>query len=442
LIIYFYKYIHLHISTVGYGTAAVALSYQNSSRTNCSLQTILASLEALSGTLFAGVCGAILFGKVLRILSHAQVIFSDPILIRYGKGVRADNNDTECASSTTQEQQQLPFPVLEFRIVNRLNDEDGGEIVDASVQIVAKIDHEDKVLDTGISSGSIDFDNNNNNNNDNNNNIDSECERQQDDNRIEGVAGDDISAHTIVGQMGKLFLEKIRQRQKSGTIISQSWHGGGGGNSAPFFASDSTAPCDTFDPNIETNISKSHHPYNKLFASMPPVFNNNTIPSRNNQAASDNKETSMIGKEDVPIHDIRSPLKRAITRQTSTSFVSGTASMNISTRNSLLLRSVMTANTTSKQTTMSHQQYYKINVESPEHPFFKRVWMVRHILDGHSPIVKHRVKMAIKRNNGCWPYNRFNTYTDIIDSLHFNHIIVSLNGVSNVSASTVYAQKI
>ena len=74
---------------------------------------------------------AILFGKVLRIQSHAQVIFSDPIVIRYGSGVQGDDADNE---EHEEESHKTPCPVLEFRIVNRLFNEVGGEIMDGKFQ--------------------------------------------------------------------------------------------------------------------------------------------------------------------------------------------------------------------------------------------------------------------------------------------------------------------
>jgi hypothetical protein len=82
-----------------------------------------------------------------------------------------------------------------------------------------------------------------------------------------------------------------------------------------------------------------------------------------------------------------------------------------------------------------------MNIEAGEHPFFKRVWLARHVLDDSSPILKPRVRRQIRRNRGYWP-EKLNTYAAIRDSLQFNQILVSLNGVSNVSASDVYAQKI
>lgn len=64
---------------------------------------------------------------MLRIQSHAQVIFSDPIVIRYGAGVHGDDGEQ---AGQEEETTKTPCPVLEFRIVNRLFNEVGGEIMD------------------------------------------------------------------------------------------------------------------------------------------------------------------------------------------------------------------------------------------------------------------------------------------------------------------------
>ena len=90
---------------------------------------------------------------------------------------------------------------------------------------------------------------------------------------------------------------------------------------------------------------------------------------------------------------------------------------------------------------VSKHVFSKMLIEASDHPFFKRVWLARHVLDEHSPILKPRVRRLIRKNGGVWP-ERLNNYAGIRDSLRFNQILVSLNGVSNVSASAVYAQKI
>lgn len=125
-------------STVGYGSTYPALSHQNSNRSNCFFINFICALESLLGVLYSGFCGAILFGKVLRIQSHAQCVFSDPLVIRYGPGVRNEGEANPYDSSDEDTGRGNPCPVLEFRIVNRLFNEVGGEIMDATLNVVAK----------------------------------------------------------------------------------------------------------------------------------------------------------------------------------------------------------------------------------------------------------------------------------------------------------------
>ena len=123
----------------GYGSTYPALGYQNDNPTNCFFINFICSLEALIGVLYSGFCGAILFGKVLRIQSHAQVTFSDPIVVRYGPGLKESNDRTGSDDEDDHEHHhdaeavdKMPCPVLEFRIVNRLYGEPGGEIMDGA----------------------------------------------------------------------------------------------------------------------------------------------------------------------------------------------------------------------------------------------------------------------------------------------------------------------
>ena len=81
------------------------------------------------GVIYVGFIGAIIFGKVLRIHSRAQVEFSNPIVVRYGSGIANDFQISEDG--------MIPCPVLEFRVVNKMYDEVGGEIMDANMNCVA-----------------------------------------------------------------------------------------------------------------------------------------------------------------------------------------------------------------------------------------------------------------------------------------------------------------
>jgi hypothetical protein len=114
--------------------------------------TIVCATEGFVGVLFASMCSAVFFAKVSRIQSFAQVDFSDVVCIRYGIGIKDDDEThmgvshrkfTEESSSVLHDDHvdtKFPCPILEFRLVNRMHSVPGGEIVDARVNVVASID--------------------------------------------------------------------------------------------------------------------------------------------------------------------------------------------------------------------------------------------------------------------------------------------------------------
>lgn len=132
-------------ATVGYGAIYAAIP---TTPGHCVGMSIVCATEGFVGVLFASMCSAVFFAKVSRIQSFAQVDFSDVICVRYGYGVKDDEDALLSTSRRTdtedmQDQQEvvkLPCPILEFRLVNRMHNISGGEIVDSRVNVVASID--------------------------------------------------------------------------------------------------------------------------------------------------------------------------------------------------------------------------------------------------------------------------------------------------------------
>lgn len=88
-----------------------------------------------------------------------------------------------------------------------------------------------------------------------------------------------------------------------------------------------------------------------------------------------------------------------------------------------------------------HKIFSKLEVESPDHPFFKRAWTACHKLDKYSPLLKTSAREAIKNNGGFWP-PELNTAEGVRSSIQFDQILVSFSGTSNADANSVYAQKV
>eukprot|EP00977_Amphora_coffeiformis_P024673 scaffold16630_cov177-Amphora_coffeaeformis.AAC.6 len=320
-------------STVGYGSTYPALGYQNESPTNCFFINFICSLESLIGVLYSGFCGGrslnvwtlFVIVTVLRIQSHAQVIFSDPIVIRYGPGVKSPDGEES-------DEDKSPCPVLEFRLVNRLFNEVGGEIMDGTyairnVMLIVRPDDRSDELRCFL------------------------------DARTQPAATLNVVANVDAVDSDPLGL-----------------------SSNPAYSSNMSASVDT-----STSDSGSNRSTTDSYRSDGSRFVKNFINGwgRGNQTF------------------LEDPTSRLVTKHI----------------------------------------FSKMTVEAGDHPFFKRVWLARHVLDEHSPIVVPRVRRQIRKNGGAWP-DRLNTHETIRESINFNQILVSLNGVSNVSASDVYAQKI
>jgi len=306
-------------STVGYGNTYPALSHENTDPANCVLITFICSLEAFLGVLYSGFCGAILFGKVLRIQSHAQVIFSDPIIVKYGSGMEEHSDESGFLGNDDEDRKdKIPCPVLEFGIVNRLFGETGGEIIDASLNVVANVNARD---------------------------------------------ADPVLKDALDAKQRSKHLRKFNFQ---------------GGQHDSFIMSDTMSDDDTTSGRMSLDSKQS----------------------------------------------------RRHKRSTTSTIL-----------DSIIKRQHLTVDEDPSSSLINKRLFSKMEIEAPEHPYFKRRWVGRHVLNEDSPLVKPKVKRMIRKNKGFWPES-LNNYTAVRESIMFNQILVSLNGVSNLSASEVYAQKI
>mmetsp|Transcript_16060 Transcript_16060/g.32083 ORF Transcript_16060/g.32083 Transcript_16060/m.32083 type:complete len:729 (+) Transcript_16060:122-2308(+) len=85
--------------------------------------------------------------------------------------------------------------------------------------------------------------------------------------------------------------------------------------------------------------------------------------------------------------------------------------------------------------------FSKLELDNSEHPFFKRCWTFRHTIDQNSPLLSNAARDTIMENGNKWPLE-WNNPESIRKAIHFNQIVVSFTGVSNISAASVYRQKV
>ena len=332
-------------STVGYGLVypgTSATMSENSTNNNCTGMGIITTMEAFVGILFSGFWGAICFAKLTRVSSFAQVSFSDAIIVKYGTGVTgvvdndeyeegsSDDDDPNLLSVNSYKQSKLPYPILEFRIANRLCSQKGGEIIDACLNIVASME-------------------------------------------------ESYATRTIRNGAG--MTPRIRRKGRRA--------------------------------RMSKHIRMQRDDYH------------------------DGRSHEELMKE-VNVKKAQEAAKAMVTAFTLDAAKSGTSLIRPGGNN----QEQQSHTKSSKQNTkpFPNQIFAKVNVESLEHPFFKRVWNVRHVLDVSSPLLKPEAKELIRINKGHWP-EELNSAAAVRASIYFDRILVSFSGTSNVDANSVYSQK-
>jgi hypothetical protein len=323
------------LSNQGYGLIYVAASTDPNitNFSSCNSLTVLVSFEAFIGLLFASMCGAIIFIKVARVQSFAQVIFSDPVCIRYGTGVRAENDDdgNDSGDGSDEGDGDIPCPVLEFRVANRMHSVAGGEIIDATIHVVASIDASQacKTL------------------------------RESTMGRRRGKKGK---------KGGRRSRGMIRRQDPSTRSMPAS--------SSGFFTRTPGKPAE-IHPLSRNRPNSSHFVHES---------------SVNEERPGDLRRTQSFDED---------PTGRLVPK-----------------------------------TILS-----KLDCETQDHPFFKRVWTLRHTLDHHSPLLKSAARAGVKQNRGFWP-PELNTAEGVRNSIQFEQLLVSMSGTSNADANSVYAHRV
>ena len=374
------------------------------------------------GVLFSSLCAALMFAKISRVQSFAQVTFSDPIVIRYGTGITTNDDDDDdddgagddggVARNKDRVATRIPCPVLEFRVFNRLASVHGGEIIDATLNMVASIDatqadislqnrnsrgkrrkkHKGQVRNrhapqSPARSVSSPLPNNNERI------ISDPSEQSLADNSDGRVPTAGVMRDPPVNVLGRGPAQATQQhicrqsiRLQSGTIQpgqlrpgQRNPFGRGGRFGSKYRGHGSHWP---------VRVSHGHYQ-----GTCHDIQDSNSVLFQNLRHVS-LRDKSLQAFEEDP---------------------SG----------KLIPKKILS----------------KLEVESPDHPFFRRVWLVRHKLDSNSLLLKPYVRLLVERNGGYWP-SELNNYESIRASLEFDQILVSLSGTSNADANNVYAQHV
>lgn len=382
-------------STVGYGSVYPALSNQNNDNASCAFISAVTSFEALIGILYTGFCGAVLFAKVLNIRNVAMVAFSDPIVIRYGSGVEN--------TRLLLENEHLLDDISKSGTHKHHHNHDTDE------------PHENKglpcpVLEFRIANLVWDKPNGVY--------IDAKINvvANVDANDVDPSLRDALDPDTRWKKTISSVMHKIRRKPNTGSTTSfsetttettdtsthsdpasQSTTSDFGQQQSSLESSESS---DFYDMYASIHGSAGgadehddHHHHHWRLLHMPKLFHRQLSLDSDNQSPPDHHEHRVVIDDD--------PSSKLVTKRI----------------------------------------FSKMHLESTDHPYFKRVWLARHILDEHSPVLTPKARRMIRRNHGHWPAE-LDSFEAVRNSLKFNQIIVSFQGVCNATATTVYCQKI
>eukprot|EP01082_Thalassiosira_pseudonana_P005368 g4885.t1.1.5e174189.1.5e1746aa g4885 g4885.t1 contig18:143832-145698(-) len=101
-------------TTVGYGMSYTSTANDLVDSTGatkaheCAYVVLICNTEAFLGLLFAGMCAAILFGKINRVQSHAKIVFANAVCLQYEEvGVEGEVDEDDNETEENEEEEEL-----------------------------------------------------------------------------------------------------------------------------------------------------------------------------------------------------------------------------------------------------------------------------------------------------------------------------------------------
>lgn len=371
-----------------------------------------------SMSLFHAVTGAIIFGKVARIQSVAQVLFSHPICVRYGTGVMqvagkdgddgAKGDDDDDDEDDDEAKLDLPCPILEFRLVNELSNYKGGEILDASVNVVATT-----LAEKDESSSSRDW------------------ASKSSAGIMEKMGKAAVKATTGVAKVsGKAAVMSGKAAMKAGATATKVTSkvvktGGAGLMGASKRAGQATG-------SIVQRLNQSIVSAGRSSDFLSSPLSSHSIPE-------DNETVDSVTPPVISDAQLEKEIEKEVEHRLAEKIREEEQKLGIITALEAQQNNVVVDEGDSKIAPL--RIFHKLEIETDSHPFFRRVWNIRHVLDAKSPLLSAKARKMIEQNNGYWP-EELNDHAEVRKHLHFRELIVNFSGTANVSGSSVYAQKV
>jgi hypothetical protein len=446
----------------GYGLIYPATSATNTDTQkigSCALITMLTAFESFVGVVYASLCAALMFAKVGRVQSFAQLTFSDPMVIRYGKALMTTDgspddddydDDDNCHTSgdgmIVMNDQRIPCPVLEFRIFNRLDSITGGEIMDATLNMTACIDvsQADALL------------------------------MAQAGRRKKGKKGKKKGPSTRkridTSQLQTRASNSVRTDRSLPSESMESLEGKSENDSCSARDNLPSSMQDRLEPGIaQRHVSvagrdaplpiKKHAPrradsgnlnlrtrYSLQPQQLTPTQTHGQSSTVRNRPLHHSNTSSMYFRSDGKRTSIMDRIRVSSfgwrrEKQDSYNVFSGRNNSHHRDRSSLTNRNTQAFEEDPSGKILPTKLLTKLEVDSSDHPFFRRIWLVRHTLDCNSSLLKPHVRDLLRQHNGYWP-KELNNYESIRASIGFDQILVSVSGTSNADANSVYAHHV
>lgn len=339
-------------TTVGYGAVYTATGNdENFSQHSCALITILCTAESFIGLLYAGVCTAIMFGKIGRIQSHAQVTFSDAMCVEYGKEEESSSTPLpqstsaragDAAMSSGNRPTGTVFSIPKVASGQRKSQfrNHVGIPLDANEAVINEADEENDGADKAE----------------------------------DGVSHD--TGDVTGNEGGSTKQDHVDGSSKNGEDSSVNVSDDESGDSSSYSSSSAS----------RTFTGKRI---------LCPVLRFQLV----NQLAND------PGGEILDAH------------------------LNFMVRK--------------EKESYPYEpiaRFLKVELEEATHPFFNRVWHGRHVLNEDSPLVSVVARQRIRQNDGYWPSD-LNDPDSIRFHLRFSSVIITMTGISSISAESVQISK-
>lgn len=414
-------------STVGYGVVYPQVRREvHQTSFNCAFMTTLTALEAFVGVLFASFCGAVIVGKMTRAKCTASVSFSQRMIIRFGTGVMHTNDDDDRTddlgekpvSEYDKRRLLYPCPVLEFRLANALFENVTGEIMNAKLSVVSSTLAEKKPTETtslrtsviglGGTLGGVRLDA-----------LKGGVRPGLD--ALKGGVRPGLDALKGMTQSASHFL--LRPFSETGSDAAST-----SSTNNLFLAARKVNTSSDLDGNSSHNSFSSFR--SMLWSSTgsgrkaSSTGDLETKRGRRKEGNSVLRFVSQVGKDAIESVVIKKRLMR-------TSTVQGRRETNDDSE---------TSRTRAKRTTRVIEEeptngltprklFSSLKIETSTHPFFKRVWTIRHVLNADSPLISERARVIIKASKGRWPTEACN-HNFIRKNVDFQQLIVSLSGTT------------